>query len=53
MVVTASPDAGVTYTVWDRSLGIWRGTDLIEAKRQFDNADPQPRVVEREGLRGR
>lgn len=46
LVETTNPVMGVVYTVWDRSLGIWRGTDLIEAEGQFDRAQPLLRVVE-------
>ncbi len=48
LVETTNPVMGVVYTVWDRSLGIWRGTDLAEAERQFHDAHPQLRAVERE-----
>ena len=40
LVETTNPIMGVTYTLWERSLGLWRGTDLMEAERQFDQAIP-------------
>jgi hypothetical protein len=48
LVETTNPVMGVTYTVWDRSLGLWRGTDLVEAEREFDRAQPNLRLTGRE-----
>ena len=41
LVETSNPVMGVTYTVWERNLGIWRGSDLAEAERQFALATPE------------
>lgn len=46
LVETTNPVGGIVYTVWDRSLGIWRGTELDEAERQFDQAYPHLKLVQ-------